>query len=285
MRRGEVARRRRVRPLAARRGRLHQHPALPQAARVRGRRGDPPRRPRGARRAGQRRPRPRASTSSTTSAATGSGASRGRSCSTRCPPSLKRTRAGRTGDPCSPPAARSAPAPRPPAPGPTLVLVDDSDGLALEALHGIEDVPGIEPRSSRCRRSTAAQGVGVGARGRRRPRRGCAGWRAPSRCWASARSSPAGSPTRPTRGCSCRVPSGRRWCTSPPARPGPRRADGRCASPPAPAPSSVVMEMARQAAGHGDTTHGGLVVAYAGRPAAPGPRRPQRAAARRGRRR
>jgi hypothetical protein len=30
------------------------------------------------------------------------------------------------------------------------------------------------------------------------------------------------------------------------------------------------MEMARQAAGRGDTTHGGLVVAYAGRPAAPG---------------
>lgn len=30
------------------------------------------------------------------------------------------------------------------------------------------------------------------------------------------------------------------------------------------------MEMARQAAGPGDTTHGGLVVAYAGRPAAPG---------------
>ena len=32
----------------------------------------------------------------------------------------------------------------------------------------------------------------------------------------------------------------------------------------------VVMEMARQAAGPGDTTHGGLVTAYAGRPAAPG---------------
>ena len=32
----------------------------------------------------------------------------------------------------------------------------------------------------------------------------------------------------------------------------------------------VVMEMARQAAGPGDTTHGGLVVSYAGRPAAPG---------------
>ena len=30
-------------------------------------------------------------------------------------------------------------------PGPTLVLVDDSDGLALDALRGIEDVPGIEP--------------------------------------------------------------------------------------------------------------------------------------------
>ena len=30
-------------------------------------------------------------------------------------------------------------------PGPTLVLVDDSDALALEALQGIEDVPGIEP--------------------------------------------------------------------------------------------------------------------------------------------
>ena len=31
-------------------------------------------------------------------------------------------------------------------PGPTLVLVDDSDSLALDALHGIEDVPGIEPQ-------------------------------------------------------------------------------------------------------------------------------------------
>ena len=30
-------------------------------------------------------------------------------------------------------------------PGPTLVLVDDSDGLALDALRGIEDVPGLEP--------------------------------------------------------------------------------------------------------------------------------------------
>ncbi|HEX5916309.1 MAG TPA: hypothetical protein VFY76_00570, partial [Nocardioides sp.] len=30
-------------------------------------------------------------------------------------------------------------------PGPTLVLVDDSDALALDALHGIEDVPGLEP--------------------------------------------------------------------------------------------------------------------------------------------
>ena len=31
-------------------------------------------------------------------------------------------------------------------PGPTLVLVDDSDSLALDALHGIEDVDGLEPR-------------------------------------------------------------------------------------------------------------------------------------------
>ena len=31
-------------------------------------------------------------------------------------------------------------------PGPTLVLVDDSDSLGLEALQGIEDVPGITPR-------------------------------------------------------------------------------------------------------------------------------------------
>ncbi len=30
-------------------------------------------------------------------------------------------------------------------PGPTLVLVDDSDSLALDALRGIEDVPGVEP--------------------------------------------------------------------------------------------------------------------------------------------
>ena len=30
-------------------------------------------------------------------------------------------------------------------PGPTLVLVDDSDSLALDALRGIEDLDGIEP--------------------------------------------------------------------------------------------------------------------------------------------
>ena len=31
-------------------------------------------------------------------------------------------------------------------PGPTLVLVDDADSLALSALQGIEDVSGLEPR-------------------------------------------------------------------------------------------------------------------------------------------
>ncbi len=51
---GQVARRRRVRPLAHGRRGLHQHPPLPQAARVRGRRGDPLGSPRGARRPGPR---------------------------------------------------------------------------------------------------------------------------------------------------------------------------------------------------------------------------------------
>ena len=55
LRGGQVARRRRVRPLAQGRGGLHQHPPLPQAARVRGRRGHPLGSPRGARRPGPRR--------------------------------------------------------------------------------------------------------------------------------------------------------------------------------------------------------------------------------------
>ena len=149
VRRGEVARRRRVRPLAARRRRLHQHPALPQAARVRGRRGDPQRRPRGARRAGQgdrarRRPhhRPRQPRLALAPAPTARAA-------------LAARLAARSG--CD---REHCPAQHPlhdlRMPGPTLVLVDDSDSLALDALHGIEDVarPRADGRRA-VRRSTA----------------------------------------------------------------------------------------------------------------------------------
>ena len=122
-----------------RRRRLHQHPPLPQAPRVRGGRGDPPRRPRGARRPGQgdrtaRRPRHR--------------------------PRQPRLAVAPAPTPRAALAARLPQAPRPEGaltavthplddlrlPGPTLVLVDDSDSLALDALQGIEDVPGINPQ-------------------------------------------------------------------------------------------------------------------------------------------
>ena len=105
------------------------------------------------------------------------------------------------------------------SPGPTLVLVDDSDGLALDALQGIEDVPGIEPQvvtlSSLSGPLKGWGSVLVVAADRSRLRRMASAVPLLGQCKAS----PAGSPTHPRRGCSCRVRSGRGWCTSPPARP------------------------------------------------------------------
>ena len=151
-------------------------------------------------------------------------------------------------------------------PGPTLVLVDDSDSLALDALHGIEDLPGIEPTVVPLSTLDGPpQGLGLGARRGRRPR--------PAAADGQRRT-----PPRPVQG--------RRLLAHRRAHPvGARAAPGVAATRPPRRPRGrdrgvltvarfasgaraqlVVMEMARQAAGPGDTTHGGLVVAYAGRP-------------------
>ncbi len=155
-------------------------------------------------------------------------------------------------------------------PGPTLVLVDDSDGLALDALHGIEDAPGLEPTivplSSLDGPRKGWGSVLVVAADRARLRRMASavpllGQCKAVACWLTDTPTPWVLVPRPE------------W---PPlahlvARPAADRGvltvvrfgSGARAQ-------LVVMEMARQAAGPGDTTHGGVVVAYAGRPAAPG---------------
>lgn len=155
-------------------------------------------------------------------------------------------------------------------PGPTLVLVDDTDSLALDALRGIEDVAGLDTRIVAASDLTEARpgwgSVLVVAGDRARLRRMVAGLPPLGRCRAIA----------------C-------WLTDTPApwafvpRPewppihhlvarttGPRgvltvaRFSGGVRA------QVVVMEMARQASGQGSTTNGGLVVSYAGRAPAPG---------------
>ena len=155
-------------------------------------------------------------------------------------------------------------------PGPTLVLVDDSDALALEALHGIEDVPGIEPQIV----TLSALGgprkgwgsVLVVAADRARLRRMASavpllGQCKAVACWLTDAPTPWVLVPRPEWPplvhLAAREAGDRGVLTVA------RFASGARAQ-------LVVMEMARQAAGQGDTTHGGLVVAYAGRPAAPG---------------
>ncbi len=155
-------------------------------------------------------------------------------------------------------------------PGPTLVLVDDSDSLVLDALQGIEDVPGIEPQIVTLSALTGPlKGWGsvlVVAADRSRLRRMASavpplGQCKVIACWLTDAPSPWVLVPRPewprlvhlaTREAGDRgVLTVVRFATGARAQ-------------------LVVMEMARQAAGPGDTTHGGVVVSYAGRPAAPG---------------
>ncbi len=155
-------------------------------------------------------------------------------------------------------------------PGPTLVLVDDSDGLALDALQGIEDVPGIEPQIVTLSALTGPlKGWGsvlVVAADRSRLRRMASavpllGQCKVVACWLTDSPTPWVLVPRPEWPrlvhLAAREAGDRGVLTVV------RFASGARAQ-------LVVMEMARQAAGAGDTTHGGLVVAYAGRPAAPG---------------
>jgi hypothetical protein len=155
-------------------------------------------------------------------------------------------------------------------PGPTLVLVDDSDSLALDALHGIEDVPGLEPTivplSTLDGPRKGWGSVLVVAADRARLRRMASavpllGQCKAVACWLTDAPVPWVLVPRPEWPrlvhLAAREAGDRGVLTVA------RFASGARAQ-------LVVMEMARQAAGPGDTTHGGLVVAYAGRPAAPG---------------
>jgi len=156
-------------------------------------------------------------------------------------------------------------------PGPTLVLVDDSDGLALDALQGIEDVAGIQkpqvvPLSALDGPLKGWGSVLVVAADRSRLRRMASavpllGQCKVVACWLTDSPTPWVLVPRPEWPrlvhLAAREATGRGVLTVA------RFASGARAQ-------LVVMEMARQAAGPGDTTHGGLVVAYAGRPAAPG---------------
>lgn len=156
-------------------------------------------------------------------------------------------------------------------PGPTLVLVDDSDGLALDALHGIEDVTGIANPQVVTLSSLHGPLKGWGsvlvvAADRSRLRRMASavpllGQCKAVACWLTDAPTPWVLVPRPEWPrlvhLAAREAGDRGVLTVV------RFASGARAQ-------LVVMEMARQAAGQGDTAHGGLVVAYAGRPAAPG---------------
>ena len=155
-------------------------------------------------------------------------------------------------------------------PGPTLVLVDDSDGLALDALRGIEDVSGLEPTlvplSTLDGPRKGWGSVLVVAADRARLRRMASavpllGQCKAVACWLTDTPTPwvlVPRPEWPPLAHLAARPAGDRGVLTVV-----RFGSGARAQ-------LVVMEMARQAAGPGDTTHGGVVVAYAGRPAAPG---------------
>ena len=155
-------------------------------------------------------------------------------------------------------------------PGPTLVLVDDSDSLGLDALRGIEDLPGLEPQVvTLSELGGPLKGWGsvlVVAADRARLRRMASAVPALGQCkvlacWLTDAPTPWVLQPRPEWPrlvhLVAREAGDRGVLTVV------RFAAGARAQ-------LVVMEMARQAAGRGDTTHGGLVTAYAGRPAAPG---------------
>jgi len=155
-------------------------------------------------------------------------------------------------------------------PGPTLVLVDDSDSLGLDALQGIEDVPGIEPHVvTLSELDGPLKGWGsvlVVAADRSRLRRMASavpplGQVKVAACWLTDAPTPwvmVPRPEWPKLVHLAAREAGERGVLTVV-----RFASGARAQ-------LVVMEMARQAAGPGDTSHGGLVTAYAGRPAAPG---------------
>ena len=155
-------------------------------------------------------------------------------------------------------------------PGPTLVLVDDSDSLGLDALQGIEDVPGISPRIVMLSELDGPlKGWGsvlVVAADRARLRRMASavpalGQVKVAACWLTDAPTPwvlVPRPEWPKLVHLAAREAGDRGVLMVVRFAGGARAQ------------LVVMEMARQAAGPGDTTHDGLVTAYAGRPAAPG---------------
>lgn len=155
-------------------------------------------------------------------------------------------------------------------PGPTLVLVDDSDSLGLDALQGIEDVPGINPRVVTLSGIDGPlKGWGsvlVVAADRARLRRMASavpqlGQVKVVACWLTDAPTPwvlVPRPEWPKLVHLAAREAGDRGVLTVVRFAGGARAQ------------LVVMEMARQAAGPGETTHGGLVTAYAGRPAAPG---------------
>ena len=155
-------------------------------------------------------------------------------------------------------------------PEPSLVVVDDSDSLALDALHGIEDVPGLEPTVVPVSELVGPRkgwgSVLVVAGDRSRLRRMASAVPALGQCravgcWLTDTPVPWVLVPRPEwpalTHLTAREAGDRGVLTIA------RFAGGARAQ-------LVVMEMARQAAGPGDTTHGGLVTAYAGRSAAAG---------------
>lgn len=155
-------------------------------------------------------------------------------------------------------------------PGPTLVLVEDSDSLALDALHGIEDVAGLDPHvvtvSSLTGPSRGWASVLVVAADRARLRRMASavpllGQCKAIACWLTDSPVPWVLVPRPEWPplvhLAARTAGPRGVLTVA------RFAAGARAQ-------LVVMEMARQSGGPGMEAHGGLVTAYAGRPAPPG---------------
>ena len=155
-------------------------------------------------------------------------------------------------------------------PGPTLLLFDDSDAIALDALHGIEEVRGLDPHvvgvSTLTGPSRGWGSVLVVAPDRSRLRRLASGLprlgqcRAVA-CWLTDTPVPWVVTPRPEWPALAHLtarPAGTHGVLTVIRFDAPARAQ------------VVVMEMARQTAGPGDTSHRGLVTAYAGRPAAPG---------------